>query len=222
MPISVILLGVFIILINFKIGESVYKRFDVSLLILDLVSILAFILLIVKPINYFDVLYVSLGGFFIFTLFAIYSIFTVKKRQDIYLIGVSVLSLFGSIFLFNLIFPFMHEQLFNISTVAVGVFLGIIAYIITKNIKLIFISIFLTIPLAGIVNYFINIRANPEMMLFLGVGNLFEIAVIAFAVAYTLKALSLTVMFKTHSTDKKDLLTPTNNEVKELKNKKEV
>lgn len=220
MPISIILLGVFIILLNFKVTERVFSRLGVSIMMLDLLSILAFLLIMIKPINFYDIIYVSLGGFLIFTSLAIYLFFTVKQNKELRTIFLGFLSAIGVSYLFDLFFPFMQEQLFDYTTVIVAITLGVVIYTVCKNLKSSFIIIFLSMPIASLINFIINRQNNLGNMLFLGTGNFFEIGVIAFTTVY------LIITFKTfkvfNKTKENDVLVLSNDEVVEINKKEEI
>jgi hypothetical protein len=220
MPISVILLGVFIIAINFKLTSRVFSQLGISLMLLDLISIMAFILIIVTPINFFDIFYVSLGGFFVLVSLGIYLLFTVKHKKQFYTIAVSFISLIGTSFLLDILFPYMDEQIFNYTTVIVGLVSGLSVYFSCKNLKNAYIVLFLTTPIISLINYLINAANNTGAMLFLGVGNLFEVSVIAFAVVYLIITLKTSSLFRKNK--ESDILILTNEEVFKIKKEGEI
>lgn len=196
MPISVILIGIFIILINFKISKNTYSQFKTSFILLETVSVLAFIFLLIRPFNLFDTVYVSIGGFFIITLFAVYLLVKTHSAKELYTITTTFFTLITVMFLFNLFMPFMGEQLFDFSVSLVGLIMGIVAYLILKDAKNAFIAIFLSAPVASVISFVINRAQSPDNLLFLGTGNFFEIAVIAFATCYVILSLRNTKFYK--------------------------
>jgi hypothetical protein len=80
MPMSVILIGLFIIFLNFKIGSRTVAQFPISLYALDVVALLAFLFLCVRPFVLFDRIYVSIGGFIVLSGLAIYLLLHLKQH----------------------------------------------------------------------------------------------------------------------------------------------
>jgi|LGOV01.1.fsa_nt_gb hypothetical protein len=219
MPVSIIILGVLIILNTLSIGESIRDEFRVNPVVLNAIFLVIFGLLFIIPINIDDIIYFSIGGFIVVTIFTMYLLFQTRNKEELGGIALGVMVVIATLFLLNIFFPFMQEQLFDYTTAIVGVILGLVTFIAVKNAKNIFIILFLGTPISAIIN-FILIRPNSSAhMLFLGNGNFFEIAMMAFATGCVFMAFKN--MYDKSNIKTPDILTVNKEEIKVIKEEKE-
>ena len=206
MPISIILLGVSIICFNFNIGTKLLKQFPISLFLLNLLFTLFFLLLFIKPINFYNIVYINIGGI-CFTLLAIYFLIFKQKKEEIKKNSSQFTLFFIVIFILQILMPYLEKDLFDFSILFIGVILGVFGYIITKELTNAYNIIFTTLPITNIFWFILKEAHLPYEVLLLGTGNMFEISMVAFVSAFLsyiiFKKFNLFIRFKNISFKKR-------------------
>ncbi|PKK95910.1 MAG: hypothetical protein CVV59_01230 [Tenericutes bacterium HGW-Tenericutes-4] len=179
MPISIILLGVFIIFLNFKIGYSTIKKLSISTYALDIVCLLAFLLMCIRPLVFWERVYVNLGGFFVFSTLAFYFITIKLTKPEQKKLFSSFFTFFMVAFLLQLIIPYFQMDLFEPSLILLSVVIGLLTYLTSKNVTIAFSTIFIGYPLLSISWFLLKELTLPFETLLLGTGNLFEMSVLS-------------------------------------------
>lgn len=179
MTFSIILLGVLFILVLFNVGESVYKKLNLSKKSLIIILLITLALYFVPGINIAGYTF-TFAGFFLPLVASIIVLIKVKNLKAYFMLFVCALIAFALNIVYNLITFDVYESAILQPYLALGLVLGTLPLFVAKLPNRLFVANFVGITLSEIAFYFSRYSVYGNYYMTIGSEKVVAVLLVSF------------------------------------------